>query len=70
MSAAERTGRTSGLLHCQLVTDLLLVVGQVFQGLLVEAGLPQDLVLVEQQLAVLVVHLVWRRLQHKHNSSQ
>ena len=53
---------TSGLLHSQLVTDLLLIGGQMLQGLLVEACFPQHLVLVEQQLAVLVVHFVWRRL--------
>lgn len=53
---------TSCLLHGQLVTDLLLVVGQVLEGLLVQTCFPQHLVLVEQQLAVLVIHFVRRRL--------
>lgn len=38
---------TSCLLYSQLVTDLLLIVGQMLQGLLVQACFPQDLVLVQ-----------------------
>lgn len=53
---------TSRLLHCQFITDLLLVVGQMLEGLLVQTCFSQHLVLVEQQLAVLVVHFVRRRL--------
>lgn len=53
---------TSRLLHCQFIADLLLVVGQMLEGLLVQTCFSQHLVLVEQQLAVLVVHFVWRRL--------
>lgn len=49
---------TSRLLHCQFITDLLLVVGQVLEGLLVQTGFPQHLVLIQQQLAVLVVHFL------------
>lgn len=53
---------TSRLLHCQFIADLLLVVGQMLEGLLVQTCFSQHLVLVEQQLAVLVVHFVRRRL--------
>lgn len=53
---------TSCLLHGQFITDLLLVVGQMLQGLLVQTCFPQHLVLIQQQLAVLVVHFLWRRL--------
>lgn len=58
----ERMSLTSCLLHCQFVTDLLFIVGKMLQSLLVQACFPQHLVLVQQQLAVLVVHLVWRCL--------
>lgn len=59
---SSRQRPTSCLLHGQLVADLLLVVGQVLQGLLVQPCFPQHLILVKQQLAVLVVHFVGRRL--------
>lgn len=55
-------GPTSRLLHHQLVADLLLVLVEVIQCLSVKTGLPQNLVLIEQQLTVLIVHLVWRGL--------
>lgn len=59
------TGRTSGLLRRQLVTDLLLVLVEVIESLFVETSLPQNLVLIQQQLTVLIVHLVWRRLSEE-----
>lgn len=61
----EVTGPTSRLLHHQLVADLLLVLVEMIQRLSVKAGLPQNLVLIEQQLAVLIVHLVWRGLSEE-----
>lgn len=62
-SGQRSAGPTSRLLHSQLVADLLLIVGQMLQSLLVQARFPQNLVLVQQQLAVLVIYFVWRRLQ-------
>lgn len=53
---------TSHLLHRQLVTDLLLILVEVVEGLFVEASLPQNLVLIQQQLTVLVVQLAWSSL--------
>lgn len=49
---------TFGLLHRQFITDLFLVCGEMLQSLSHEPGLPQNLILIKQQLAVLIIHLI------------
>lgn len=56
---------TSRLLHRQFVTDLFLVLVEMIKCLFVKTSLPQNLVLIQQQLTVLVVHLVWRNLSEE-----
>lgn len=57
---------TFGLLHGQFITDLFLVGGEMLQRFPKELSLPQHLILIKQQLAVLVIHFIRGRLKKTH----
>lgn len=58
---------TFGFLHSQFITDLFLVSGEMIQSFSQKSRLPQDLILIEQQFTVLIIHFVRGRLGKNKN---